>query len=256
MPESSKSVVVFPMTTRQKVRRAITFISFLLFPITFKFFSPYVIIDGASQGIIAGSFLYFAFLLVFSLFFGRAVCGWACPAASMQEWAFTINNKPVKGGKYNLIKFGIWVPWIGVIMAAAISAGGLKSINPLHMIENGVSLSTIYDFYIYFIVIGLIFIFSLAVGKRAFCHYGCWMAPFMIIGTKIQQTFRWPALHLVADKTTCQSCNTCTKNCPMSLDVNSMVRKGNMKNSECILCGTCVDNCPNGTIKFSCNNPR
>ena len=37
----------------------------------------------------------------------------------------------------------------------------------------------------------------------------------------------------------------------MSLEVNSMVQKNSMENSECILCGSCVDNCPKQVIKYS-----
>jgi len=40
----------------------------------------------------------------------------------------------------------------------------------------------------------------------------------------------------------------------MSLDVNAMVQKESMENSECILCGKCVDLCPNGAIKYTFNN--
>ena len=144
MKESSITPVILPMTSRQKIRRTLTLVAFLLFPVTFKFYSPYVIVDGAAQGIIVGSFIYFISLFIISLFLGRAVCGWACPAASLQEWSCTINNKPVKGGKVNWIKYGIWIPWIGIISAAVISAGGFKTIDSLYMIENGVSLSRIY----------------------------------------------------------------------------------------------------------------
>jgi polyferredoxin len=63
------------MTRRQKIRKAIILISFLLFPITINYFSPYIIIDGAAQGIITGSFITFGLLFIVSLFFGRAFCG-------------------------------------------------------------------------------------------------------------------------------------------------------------------------------------
>jgi ferredoxin-type protein NapH len=39
--------------TRQRVRKALIILSFLLFPITMNYFSPYIIVDGASQGIIS-----------------------------------------------------------------------------------------------------------------------------------------------------------------------------------------------------------
>jgi polyferredoxin len=64
-----------------------------LFPVTINYFSPYIIIDGASQGVVAGSFITFALLFLVSLFLGRAFCGWICPAGGLQEWCFTVNDK-------------------------------------------------------------------------------------------------------------------------------------------------------------------
>ena len=49
----------------------------------------------------------------------------------------------------------------------------------------------------------------------------------------------------------CTDCKRCTRDCPMSLDVNGMVAQGDMEHSECILCGTCVDNCPADVISYS-----
>jgi hypothetical protein len=46
-----------PAPLRQRIRRGIILTTFLLFPIIMNYFSPYVIIDGASQGIVNGSFI-------------------------------------------------------------------------------------------------------------------------------------------------------------------------------------------------------
>lgn len=89
------------------------------------------------------------------------------------------------------------------------------------------------------------------VGRRAGCHSICWMAPFMLIGRWIRNRFGWPALQLQADASACTDCRKCTTNCPMSLDVNGMVKAENMENPECILCGTCVDGCPARVIRYA-----
>ena len=108
---------------RQRIRRAFILVTFLLFPLILNFFSPYIIIDGASQGVINGSFVIFVSLFVSSLFVGRLWCAWACPAAGLQEACFAINDRPARGGRLNWIKWGIWIPWVGLTAAMAIAAG-------------------------------------------------------------------------------------------------------------------------------------
>jgi ferredoxin len=94
-------------------------------------------------------------------------------------------------------------------------------------------------------------VLSLAAGRRAFCHYVCWMAPFMIIARWLRNRVRWPALALRVEKDKCISCKICTRNCPMSLDVMGMTLQGKLEHSECILCGTCVDTCPKDVIHYT-----
>jgi polyferredoxin len=237
--------------SRQQIRRIIIYISFILFPITFYYFSPYLIIEGASQGIITGSFIIFTLFFVIALFFGRLFCGWICPAGGLQRLCFKFNNKNLKANRRDWIKYFIWTPWIAIIVLMFFRAGGVKSVDPLYQTYFGVSVSNIYSLILFIVIAGLIALIAVISGKRGFCHYFCWMAPFMIIGRKIRNIFKWPALHLEASKNKCIDCKTCSKNCPMSLDVNSMVQNEYIENLECILCGTCVDTCPENVIKYS-----
>jgi polyferredoxin len=235
---------------RQATRKALIFISMLLFPVTLNFLSPYVIIDGAFQGIVNGSMIVFGVFFVASLFVGRLWCGWLCPAAGLQEATEMVSRKPARGGKLNGIKWGIWVPWIGLIVYAAFSAGGLTRVNVLHLTESGVSVDEPLKYITYYLVVGTIFVLSLTTGRRGFCHYGCWMSPFMILGRKARNTLKTPALQLEAETDKCIHCEQCTKGCPMSLDVHAMVQSGSMENAECILCGSCVDTCPKQVIRY------
>lgn len=240
---------------RQNIRKSLIVISFLLFPITIYYLSPILIIQGAAEGIITGSFIYFAVLFVISLFFNRALCGWICPAGGLQEVCAVCVNKRTKGGKRNWIKYFIWTPWIISIIIIFISSSRVKVVNVFYQTYHGISIAEPAAYIIYYSVVGLIVILSFVGGKRAFCHYVCWMAPFMIIGNKINTLLRLPSLKLSADKDKCIKCGLCNKSCAMSLNVSEMVQKGSMENSECILCGGCVDNCPKGVIKYSfCSN--
>jgi polyferredoxin len=233
------------------------FVSLLLFPITLYYFSPALILQGASEGIINGSFIVFGLMFLASLFVGRLWCGWACPAGALQEFGQSINNKRTPGGKFNWIRWAIWIPWIVLIVALTISAGGYHAVEPLYQLEPGVTLALPLDgggppwFMVYYIIIALFLGLAVIFGRRAGCHTICWMAPFMVLGRKLRNLGRWPALRLVAEPDKCTNCQTCTRNCPMSLDVNDMVQQANMEDSECILCGNCVDGCTKDAIHFS-----
>ena len=68
---------------RQRIRKALVIIAFLSFPVTMNFLSPYVIIDGAMNGVVNGSLIMFGLMFLSSLFFGRLWCGWICPGAGI-----------------------------------------------------------------------------------------------------------------------------------------------------------------------------
>jgi len=206
---------------------------------------------GATEGIIAGDVMAFAGLFFTSLFFGRAWCGWICPAGATQELCAKVNKKNFYGKKRNMIKYFIWVPWIALVVVMFIQAGGIKAVDPLYQTWRGISIQDMASAIMFAAIAGAIAILALAAGKRAACHTICWMAPFMIIGRSIRNHFNWPSLQLVADNSKCINCKACTRNCSMSLDVNTMVQKQSMENSECILCGRCVDGCPKVAIKYT-----
>lgn len=235
---------------RQKIRKTMVLISLLAFPVTLYYLSPYLIIQAGIQGIVSGSFLFFATLFISSLLLGRAYCGWVCPAGGVQACAATVTNKKFKGKRRNYIKYIIWIPWIITIILVFVKAGGVKKIEPLYFTDHGISAVGVPGYMMYFTVVGIILILSFVAGRFSFCHSFCWMAPFMIIGSKIKSTLKYPSLHIEAEKSKCISCNQCTKICPMSLEVTKMVQKNDMNHCECVLCGQCIDVCSKGAIKY------
>jgi polyferredoxin len=234
---------------RQKWRKALLLFSFLLFPITIFYFSPYLIIEGAAEGIITGSMLLFASLLLLSLFLGRVFCGWLCPVGGLSEAVFPLNNKPANN-RYNWIKFVIWLPWLGGLVFAVIRAGGLRIFDPGYKTLHGISIHQIGLYAIYYGMVGLILFLILRRGKRAFCHHVCWISPFMIVGKKLSDWLKLPGLKLKTRPEACTHCKLCEQSCPMSLPVENLVAKGMITHSECILCGMCADSCPQKVIAF------
>jgi polyferredoxin len=239
------------ISQRQKIRSIFAVAMVLLFPLVYYYFSPYLVIMGAAEGIITGSLIVFAAMFATSLFFGRAFCGWLCPAGAMQELCAHVNGKSYNGRKRNILKYVVWVPWITIIAVMFIPAGGVKAVDPLYQTYYGISIQDLQSVVMFAAIAGAIAVFALAAGKRAACHSICWMAPFMIIGTKIKNAVGYPSLHLKADKSRCIQCRQCSRNCPMSLDVTAMVQSGKMVDVECILCGSCVDTCPEKAIEYS-----
>jgi polyferredoxin len=206
---------------------------------------------GAIEGVIAGSFIMFSLQFILSLFLGRALCGYICPVGGLQECLMLVSKKKAKNGKRNLIKYFLWVPWLGAIIALFVRAGGVSRVDFFFFISHGVSLYEPYSYVIYYGILILVIVLAMTLGKRAFCHCVCWMAPFMVIGTKVSDWLRIPKLHLKADKEKCSRCSACSAKCPMSLDVRDMVEREKMKCSECILCGECVDACNKKAITYS-----
>lgn len=241
---------------RQKTRFALAVVLVFLFPLVYYYLSPYLIIMGAAEGVIAGDALLFAGLFLTALFFGRAWCGWLCPAGATQELCSKVNGKRYNGKKRNLIKYFIWAPWIAIVVVMFIQAGGIVAVDPLYQTWNGISIQDLQSLILFVAIAGAIALFALAAGKRAACHSICWMAPFLIAGTKIKNAAGYPSLHLEAEKNRCIQCGQCSSKCPMSLDVTEMVQRQNMTNTECILCGSCVDTCPRNAIRYAFNSNR
>ena len=242
---------------RQKFRRLLLIISLLLFPVTLYYFSPALIINGAFKNVMNGSFIMFVLMLVMSVPFGRFFCGYLCPAGSLQDVCMSINDKSPKQKWRNNIKFFIWAIWLTIVVICFIVNGGIKEVNPLFETYHGISVSDIMSYVIYYGIICLIAIPTLIGGRRTFCHYFCWMAPFMIIGTKLARALHLPNLHVkVKDKESCISCGLCSKNCPMSIDVAKEIDKGRINNTECIQCGKCIDGCPKKVLGYGMKDRR
>lgn len=236
---------------RQNIRKLMLIISLLLFPITVWYMSPYIIIRGAMEGIISGSAIVFLCMLVMSILLGRSFCGWICPMGCLQEGLIHVQDKKPSQGWRNYIKYVIWTLWLGAIATCFILGKAGIKINPFYMTDHGISIAEIGNYIIYYGVIFLVLIPSVLFGKRIFCHYFCWMAPFMVAGTKLRRLFKLPGLHVKGEQNKCIGCQKCNHMCSMSIDIMEAVKSNKDLGAECIQCGMCVDNCPKGALSFS-----
>ena len=152
---------------RQRIRKGIILFTFLMLPAIFYYFSPYLIIMGASEGIVSGSLIVFAVLFLSALFSGRSFCAWFCPLAGIQEASFLARDKNVSN-KYNWIRYIIWVPWILIIIYMAVTAGGFKRIYFTYQTTLGFSISDVYSLFMYLFVVITAIVLSFSLGKELF----------------------------------------------------------------------------------------
>ena len=240
-------------TNLQQLRKFTIIISMLLFPITIYYFSPYLIIMAGLQHIINGSFIVFTLMFILGMFFGRLWCGFFCPTGGLSECFAQFSPKEPKQSWRNYIKYGIWFIWISGVIVCHILGKGDYTIQPFFLTEHGISVSDIYSYVIYYGIIILFLIPALIHGKRANCHYICWMAPFMILGYKTGRFLHLPQLKIKTEPANCTGCGICSKVCPMSLNVKKFVQNGEINTSECILCGECIEACKNKVLHFMTN---
>jgi polyferredoxin len=162
-----------------------------------------------------------------------------------------VNDNPAKLGKRDKIKYVIWGVWIIAVVVTFVLGKNDVTIKPFYMTDHGISVSSIYNYVIYYGVIMLLVIPGLIHGRRAACHYICWMAPFMVIGSSIGRRLHFPQLHIDVETDKCISCGKCNRACSMGLDVKKMVSEGTIVNcTECIQCGACVDECPKKVLSY------
>lgn len=239
-----------PGSSRQSIRKWILILSVLLVPVTIFYISPIIVMMGAGEGIATGALLLYVLLFLLSLFVARLWCGWLCPMGAWQEVCSPVMKGTVKEGWRNSVKYVVTALWLGMLAYTFAQAGGIRAVDPFFGTVNGISITSVQVL----IVVGAIFLFIFVVayfsGRRGFCHVLCPLAGIMVAGRKIRDMTGCPALRLSADSSRCIDCGKCSKECPMGLDVNGMVRKDEMENADCILCASCADACPKGAITY------
>ena len=168
-------------------------------------------------------------------------------------------NKAVKYSEpLHILRQIVWIVWLSVVVYTAISSGGYRSVEPFNHSYMGLSLHTEggMAYPIYFIVLAIIVVLTIVFGRRSACHSFCHMANFMLLGKKLGKLLHLPRVYLKMDSAECIGCKKCTTVCPMSLDVEDMVKHHITDNPYCILCGDCTQACSKGIIRLAFGKPN
>jgi len=238
------------LKSRQRIRRTLLLVSLLAFPVTLYYFSPALIIMAGLESVINGSFVVFAAMFALSPFFGRLFCAYLCPAGGLQDCVGSVTTARPRQGRRNLIKYVIWGVWIAAVVSVYLLGDRRPRLDVLYQTEHGVSVMAPQSYVVYYGIVLLILVPSLIGGRRTFCHYLCWMAPFMVFGTKLGRLLRLPGIHIATARDRCRACATCNAACPMGIDVRASVPRGRILDAECIQCGSCVDVCPAQVLSY------
>jgi len=236
---------------RQQLRAAVLVLSFILMSVTFVFISPYVMMVGLSNGVIAAGLIFWVLAFAVTFIVGRAFCGYLCPLGAEQEIIDRVVKTDLRAVPYlRYVKYLLAALWVGGAVFLAAGSGGLV-LDPLYGLGSGLPpwSAAMYAF-LYAMTIG-VFILVLVLGRRGICKYFCPMSVVFIGITGLKDLLKIPSLHLESESKDCIRCNKCTTACPMSLPVQKMVEENRMQNPECITCGNCIGNCPKNAIRFS-----
>ncbi len=246
----TENVTTPSASSRQKFRKWLLVLSFVLLPITLVYISPIIILMGAAEGIATGSMILFIANFFLSLVVARLWCGWLCPMGAWQEICSPVMKHTVQEGWRNSVKYLVTALWLALLAFLFFRAGGIRAVNPFYSTDHGLSITSLAPVVVVIVIFALIFTVAYFMGRRGFCHVFCPVAALMIAGRKIRNLIGWPALQLDADASRCIDCNRCSRECPMGLDVHDMVREEKMENAECIVCAGCADTCPEGAIRY------
>ena len=220
-------------------------------------------IGACPLGSLQGSFsadrstLYYVggILLLYSLMFGRMICGWLCPFGLVQELVYKIKTPKVRKSpitrllswfKYVVLVFFVFIVPIMYAFRDTPLPAFCKYICPAGTLEGGIGLLSNAVNESYFSMLGPLFTWkfalmvSIIVGSififRLFCRFICPLGALYGIFNKIS------IFGIKLDNSKCTQCGLCQAHCKVDIK--------HVGDQECISCGECIDVCPTKAISW------
>lgn len=186
-------------------------------------------------------------VILFGLFFGRAVCGFLCPFGFLQELLNKIPSPKIflprrlSAVKYFLLALVVTAPLVTefgepTFCKYICPAGTLEAGLPLVAANDGLRkiLGGLFALKVAILVGVLV---GCVVTHRFFCRVMC------PLGAIYGLLNRWSFYRLKFDGDHCVDCGRCKKICPLNLNPTR-----EFNSAECVRCGKCCDVCPTNAL--------
>ena len=192
-------------------------------------------------------------LLLYSIFFGRMICGWFCPFGLVQDLVYKIKTPKLKKNKvtrvlsyfkYVILVFFVFIVPIMYAFRDTPLPAFCKYICPAGTLEGGIGLLSNKVNESYFSMLGPLFTWkfmlmvSIIVGCififRLFCRFICPLGALYGLFNRIS------VFGVKVENHKCINCGLCVNRCKAD------IRK--VGDQECIQCGDCVNVCPTKAI--------
>jgi len=185
---------------------------------------------------------------------GRFPCGWFCPFGLLQELLYKIPGRKVRIPKIlRYLKYVVLVLTVFVLPALVLNAVGFgdtwfcKWICPAGTLEAGLPLvaanagirGMVGLLFVWKVALLVLFLLWMIVSYRPFCRTICPLGALLGLFNKIS------FLRLKIDQSRCTSCGSCSRACPVELDVPTQANS-----PECIRCLKCVKACQVGCLDY------
>ena len=194
-------------------------------------------------------------LLLYSIMFGRMICGWLCPFGLIQELFYKIKSPKLKKSpvtqvlsylKYVILVFFVFIVPIMYAFRDTPLPTFCKYICPAGTLEGGIGLLSNAVNESYFSMLGPLFtwkfllLISIMVGCififRLFCRFICPLGALYGLFNKVS------FFGIKLEKSKCVDCGKCFSACKVDIK--------HVGDQECISCGECVDVCPTKAITW------
>jgi len=194
-------------------------------------------------------------LLLYSVMFGRMICGWLCPFGLVQELVYKIKTPKLKKSpvtrilsffKYVALVFFVFIVPIIYAFRDTPLPSFCKYICPAGTLEGGIGLLSNAVNESYFSMLGPLFTWkfllmvSILVGSififRLFCRFICPLGALYGLFNKIS------VFGIKLDNSKCTHCGLCQSKCKVDIK--------HVGDQECISCGECIDVCPTKAISW------